>query len=102
MTWPRLLALALCCNAPLAGWCADDAVARSLAATCANCHGTEGRAGSRDIPSLAGLRNEKIVADMKAFRSGERPATVMHQLARGYTDAQIDLLAGYFATLKPK
>jgi cytochrome c553 len=100
MTWPRLLALALCCNAPLAGWCADDAVARGLAATCANCHGTEGRAASRDIPGLAGMPREKVVAAMKAFRSGARPATVMHQLARGYTDAQIDRVAEYFASRK--
>ena len=96
MTWPNILALALCA-APIGAQSADDAVARNLAATCASCHGTQGRSVSRDIPSLAGMRKEKIVADMKAFKSGERPATVMHQLARGYTDAQIDLVAAYFA-----
>jgi cytochrome c553 len=99
MTLPRTLVLLLC-TAPLAGWAADDSVARSLAATCANCHGTEGRAATHDIPGLAGMPRDKIVAEMKAFRSGERPATVMHQLARGYTDAQIDRVAEYFATRK--
>ena len=99
MPWPRLLALALCAL-PAGARAADDPVARSLAATCASCHGTEGHSVSRDLPSLAGMRKEKIVADLKAFRSGERPATVMHQLARGYTDAQIERVADYFAARK--
>lgn len=71
---------------------------RSLAATCANCHGTDGRTtkGSA-IPSLAGMPREYMVAQMKAFRDGSRPATVMHQLSKGFTDAQIESVATYFA-----
>ena len=34
---------------------------------------------------------------MQAFKRGKRPATVMHQIAKGYSDAQIDALAAYFA-----
>jgi cytochrome c553 len=37
---------------------------------------------------------------MKAFKDGTRPATVMHQLAKGYTDQQIEQLAAYFAAKK--
>jgi len=37
---------------------------------------------------------------MKAFKSGARPATVMHQLAKGYSDAQIEVIAAYFAAQK--
>ncbi|MFM7658743.1 MAG: c-type cytochrome, partial [Burkholderiaceae bacterium] len=52
---------------------------QSLAATCANCHGTEGRALSgATIPLLAGRSADELVAQMKAFRSGERKATIMH------------------------
>jgi cytochrome subunit of sulfide dehydrogenase len=74
---------------------------RSLAATCANCHGTNGKAqdGSA-VVSLAGLPKDYIVAQMNAFKSGARPATVMHQLAKGYSDAQIEQIAGYFAAQK--
>ena len=74
---------------------------RSLAATCANCHGTDGRAvqGSSVLP-LAGLDKNYLVEQMKAFKSGARPATVMHQISKGYSDAQIDILAGYFAAQK--
>ena len=74
---------------------------RALAATCANCHGTDGRAteGSA-IPSLAGMPREYILAQMKAFRDGSRPATVMHQLTKGLTDQQIETAATYFSSLK--
>jgi cytochrome subunit of sulfide dehydrogenase len=74
---------------------------RSLAATCANCHGTNGKAhdGSA-VVSLAGLQKDYIVAQMKAFQSGARPATIMHQLAKGYSDQQIEQIATYFAAQK--
>lgn len=74
---------------------------RALAATCANCHGTEGRTteGSA-IPSLAAMPREYMVAQMKAFREGTRPATVMHQLSKGLTDQQIETVSTYFSTLK--
>ncbi|MDP1565799.1 MAG: c-type cytochrome [Polaromonas sp.] len=74
---------------------------RSLAATCANCHGTDGRAvqGSRVLP-LAGMDKNYLVAQMQAFKTGTRPATVMHQISKGYSDAQIDTIAGYFAAQK--
>jgi cytochrome subunit of sulfide dehydrogenase len=75
----------------------DSAAARSLAATCANCHGTDGRSATKEVASLAGLPKAQIVSQMKAFKDGTRPATVMHQLAKGYSDQQIDLLADYFA-----
>lgn len=74
-----------------------DAV-RYLAANCANCHGTLGKSvGS--MPSLAGQPAPYISEQMRAFRDGKRPATIMHQLAKGYTDEQIDALAGYFSRL---
>ena len=75
--------------------------AASLAATCANCHGTEGRAvpGSR-VPALAGLDKTYLVAQLNAFKSGARPATVMQQIGKGFNDAQIESLASYFAAQK--
>lgn len=100
----RLIWLALLALAAAAGVHAQDVAAlrtRSLAATCANCHGTDGRAveGS-GVPGLAGLPADYIVEQMKAFKAGTRQATVMHQLAKGYTDAQIERLAAYFAAQK--
>jgi sulfide dehydrogenase cytochrome subunit len=74
---------------------------RATAAMCSNCHGTDGRTveGSA-IPSLAGMPKEYHVLQMKAFKDGTRPATVMHQITKGLTDAQIDTIATYYAALK--
>jgi cytochrome subunit of sulfide dehydrogenase len=74
--------------------------AQRLAAPCAICHGTEGRAVTKEVVALAGLPRETIASQMRAFRDGQRPATVMHQIAKGYTDAQIDTLAAWFSSQK--
>lgn len=75
--------------------------ARSLAATCASCHGTDGRSvEGAAIPSLAGMPKAYMSAQMKAFKDGSRPATVMHQLSKGFTDEQVETMATYFAALK--
>jgi cytochrome c553 len=70
--------------------------ARALAATCTTCH-TRGGAGLAAIAPLDGRAADGIASAMRAFRSGERTGTVMPQLARGYTDADIDALAQWFA-----
>ncbi len=72
-----------------------------LAANCANCHGTKGNAAGA-MPSLAGLKVSYISEQMRAYRDGKRSGTIMHQLAKGYTDAQIDAIAGYFAAQTAK
>jgi cytochrome c553 len=38
-----------------------------------------------------------LLSSLKAFKSGERPATVMTQLAKGYTDEQLDRVAEFFS-----
>jgi cytochrome c553 len=79
---------------------AQDTAARNLTASCAICHGTDGRAVTKDVVPLAGLPREHIASQMRAFRDGQRPATVMHQIAKGYTDQQIDAMAAWFASQK--
>lgn len=76
---------------------------KSLAASCANCHGTNGDVapGSR-VPALAGLNRDYFIAQMQAFKTGARSATVMHQLSKGFSDTQIATLASYFAAQKNK
>jgi cytochrome subunit of sulfide dehydrogenase len=79
---------------------AQDSAARNLASACAICHGTDGRPVTKDVIPLAGLPREHIAKQMRAFREGQRPATVMHQIAKGYSDAQIDAIAGWYAAQK--
>lgn len=78
----------------------DATLARNLAATCASCHGTNGHARGEMKP-LSGLSAAKIITLVADFKSGAQPATVMQQIAKGYTDEQIGLIAAYFATQQP-
>lgn len=72
--------------------------ARSLAASCAICHGTDGqRVAGTIVAGLAGRPKGELVAIMAAFRDGSRPATVMHQIAKGYGEAEIAAMAEWFS-----
>lgn len=67
-----------------------------LAATCTVCHGTASVDGNA-LPPLAGQPREALLASLRAFRAGTRPATIMTQLAKGYTDEQLAQIAAWFA-----
>lgn len=74
----------------------ESPAARSLAATCTACHGPDGKSVAPEVASLAGMSREQMASQVRAFRDGARPSTVMQQIARGYSDQQIDLIADYF------
>ncbi|EGI76688.1 c-type cytochrome [Hylemonella gracilis] len=74
---------------------------RTLAAVCATCHGTEGRPPKDSIiVPLAALPRGYMAQQLRAFRDGARPSTVMQQITLGLTDAEIEAVAFYFSTLK--
>ena len=77
----------------------DSTVGRSVAATCAACHGTDG-VSQGGTENLAGQSKGDIVRKVQEFKAGTKPGTIMPQLAKGYTDAQIELAAGWFARQK--
>jgi cytochrome subunit of sulfide dehydrogenase len=77
----------------------DPLQVRSWAGGCANCHGTSGNAEPGTVV-LAGMNASELVRKMSDFKSGRQPATVMHQLSKGYTDEQIAAIAGWFAAQK--
>jgi cytochrome subunit of sulfide dehydrogenase len=77
----------------------DPNLARNLAATCANCHGTNGHAIA-GADSLAGEPADKTFQTVMDFRSGDKPATIMHQISKGYTEEQLRLIADFFAAQK--
>lgn len=80
-------------------WAQTDALqVRSWAAACSGCHGTDG-AAQPGMPALAGVPRDTLAAALREFRDGRRPATVMHQLAKGYSDQQLQQIAAYFAAM---
>ena len=93
---PALIVLAVSGAAAVPAWAQD---ARYLAANCANCHGTDGRSVG-GMPSLVGIDAKYFIEQMTAFRDGKRQATIMHQLSKGYTDAQVAQMAAYFSKQK--
>lgn len=99
---PSMLLVAALVAAPVAAVAQtpDTDLGRNLAASCAMCHGTDGRSAGI-TESLAGRPMDQIVSTVKLFREGKKPATIMTQIAKGYTDAQVAAIAAYFAAQKP-
>jgi cytochrome subunit of sulfide dehydrogenase len=67
------------------------------AASCSGCHPASTRVTS-PVPRLVGLDRAAIVRAMQDFRSGQRAATVMDRLAKGFTDDEIQAIAAWYAT----
>ncbi len=89
--------MVLGCTAVMAQ--ANPMQVRGMAAACSNCHGTQGVAQD-GMETLAGQKQEDLTKKMMDFKTGKKPATVMHQLAKGFSDEQIQQLAAYYAALK--
>lgn len=99
MRIPFVLAVMFALALPAMAQGTDPNLARNLAATCANCHNTTGKSLT-GMPGIAGRSKESLAGTLKEFKGGKRPATIMHQLAKGYTDEQLELIAAYFAAQK--
>ena len=75
--------------------------ASMLADTCAGCHGTDGASVGPASPSIAGLSETYFTDTMLAFKNDERAGTIMNRIAKGYSEEEIKLMAGFFAA-KPR
>jgi cytochrome c553 len=79
-----------------------DRQARVWAASCAACHGTDGR-GQGSIPAIAGKDAEQSYRALLEFKNNQRPAaTIMHQHAKGYTDDELRRIAQFYAGIAAK
>ena len=76
------------------------ASAEMLAGTCNGCHGMNGNSVGPASPTIAQMEKVAFVETMKAFQSDEMYSTIMGRIAKGYTDEEIELMAGYFAAQK--
>ena len=66
------------------------------AASCSGCHSPNTGVQS-PVPPLAGKNAAEIVAQMQAFRTGQRPATVMGRVAKGFSEAEVQAIAAWYA-----
>ena len=89
-------ALSLNSSVLLAG---DAAAGKAKSATCAACHGQDGISPNDLWPNLAGQKEGYLVLQMKAFRDGQRNNPMMAPMAAGLSDADIDDLAAFYASL---
>lgn len=96
--WPLTLAFAAASAFTLPAQAQVNQI-RVWAAACANCHGTEGRA-QPGMEALAGKDKDELTQKLMDYKSGRKPATLMHQIAKGYSDEQLTQIAAYFAAQK--
>lgn len=99
----RILAIAVLCLAiaGTANAAGDAAAGKEIAATCAGCHGADGKAIAPDYPNLAGQHASYTAKQLTAFRDGERVAALMSPMAAALTDQNILDLAAYYAEMTP-
>lgn len=76
---------------------AGEPSAAALADTCAGCHGTDGVSAGPSMPTIAGMPAGYLKELMRAFKSGERPSTIMGRLTQGYSEAEIDQISDVYA-----
>jgi len=76
----------------------DANLSRNLAASCTTCHSKN----ATGTGTLDGMPKNQLVQTMKDFKSGARPATLMHQLSKGFTEQQVELIGEYFSKQKAK
>ncbi|HXJ84130.1 MAG TPA: cytochrome C [Candidatus Methylomirabilis sp.] len=69
------------------------------ATSCSGCHPTSTRVSS-PVPRLAGMDQAAIVKALQDFRSGSRTGTVMDRIAKGFSDAEIQAIAAWYASQK--
>jgi len=74
--------------------------AEMLSNTCFGCHGPNGNSVGPAIPTIAGFSETYMIDSMTAYKEGERASTIMTRIAKGYSDEEIEAMAGYFASQK--
>jgi cytochrome subunit of sulfide dehydrogenase len=92
-----LATIVLLCASTSAAFAID--IAPPGAAACSGCHPLS-RAIETPFTRLVGRNPAEIVTAMQEFRSGQRPATVMDRIAKGFTDDEIKAIAAWYAAQK--
>jgi cytochrome c553 len=79
-----------------------DRQAQYWGTACITCHGASARAAQEGgMPVLAGQDEDWLVRQLQDFAQGKRPATLMHQLSKGYSEDQIRRIARWLSAQTP-
>jgi cytochrome c553 len=70
-------------------------------AVCMACHGPDGNSLNPEWPNLAGQHASFIVAQLQAFKSGERQNPLMSPMAVGLTEQDMLDLAAFYSAQAP-
>ena len=87
-------------SAASTAWAGDVAAGKAKSAMCAGCHGANGISVVPTYPNLAGQKKDYLVLTLKGFRDGSRVNATMNPMAKPLSDADIENLAAYYASLK--
>jgi len=71
-----------------------------LSNPCAGCHGANGASMAATMPTIGGMSKTHLLKVMKQYRDGSRGSTIMGRVAKGYDDAQLDVMSEYLAKQK--
>ncbi|VVE19863.1 Cytochrome subunit of sulfide dehydrogenase [Pandoraea eparura] len=77
-----------------------DWQARDWAMACMTCHNASApvSVGKATLPALEGRPVTELMTALQAMRDGQRAATLMPQLLKGYRDDELRRIAAYFAS----
>lgn len=97
----KLTMISLLAVASTSAFAGDAAAGKAKYAGCAGCHGANGVSANEAVnPSLAGLSADAVKTALNDYKSGARDNATMKAMAAGLSDADIDNIAAYVATLK--
>ncbi len=83
-------------NLAIAG---DAAAGKDKSAACVACHGADGIATQPLTPNLKGQQEDYLVLATKTYKDGTRSNDMMKMFVMSLSDADIENLAAYYASL---
>jgi len=69
------------------------------ASSCSGCHALRPEVVTA-VPGLTGRSAAELASQMQAFKSGQRPSTVMGRIAKGFSEAEAQAIAEWYAAVK--
>ena len=98
--WAALGAVAVMIAFPSPAIPGDPAAGKGKTRACVLCHGVDGISRLPSAPNLAGQVERYLAQQLRDYRAGKRTHQVMSIVAKDLSDADIDDLAAWYASIK--